>query len=248
MVSKEDAFTVLREWENRGRSLDAPSYIQTLAGLLPQLTENQVDFLWDRAISESRNEDHERKWFGEISLYTIALHLYKLTKHKRLSLLEKLNFTSFKNKKAAASLMFMKSVLLDKSDRVKLQKEAWEYAAPHCNDPLENSSDSSAHTLEWSNNDAKRMWIDTLIPDFDLDAAWSLWKDYVLKAEAGILELDEYNKTHTQIIFLAKILPAEYVKEALTDQKVFVEKIEPKFNRYKIFVTDLRTILEAPRT
>lgn len=245
MVSKEDAFTVLREWENRGRFLDTPSYIQTLESSLPQLAENQVDFLWDRAVRESSNEDHEHKWFGEISLYTIALHLYKLPKHKHLFLLEKLNFTSFTNKKAAASLMFMKSVLLDKSDRVKLQKEAWEYATPHCNDPLVNSSDSSAHTLEWGNNDANRMWIDTLIPNFDLDTAWSLWKDYVLKAEAGTLKLDEYNNIHTQIIFLAKIIPVEYVKEALNDQKVFAQKIEPKFNRYEIFITELRKILEA---
>jgi len=210
--NESDQFSKLRNW---GGVFDIPSYAHAVNECLPYLSDDEVVFLWKRAVNEKNSDDDERQWFGEITIGNIVSYLPDSVRKQYIS---NLDLRYFRNKKVQAILLLQLSKLSTGETRADLQKEAWTCSAYHCNDPIKNPSDSHAAALEWSDtkDDGEKMvWIDTVIDMYDSLVIQEIWESYIAKAKFG--EVERKDEFVSQVSHLAKKLPNEAITQACFD-------------------------------
>jgi hypothetical protein len=201
-----EMFDELRNW--RG-AIDTPSYAHAVNERLPDLSNDEIVFLWNRALAEQKSDDDERQWFGEITIANIVSFLPNEVRRKDIP---NLDLSTFSNKKVKAILLLQLSKLSTGDKREELQKEAWENAAFYCDDPIENPSSMHASALKWSSSKEdsdNEVWIDTIIYQFDSAVIHAIWQDYLSQAQSGnISRKDEFAR---QVHHLAKKLPSDKI-------------------------------------
>lgn len=211
-----EAFNALKRWNDWG-SIDTPSYAHAVNTLIPYLYEEQVLFLWERAIKELESDDSEHRYFGEITIAGIAPFL---PYSKKGSLLESIDTSSVKNEKVMAVLLLEKSSCLCGDERIALQIESWQYAANHYNSPRYSQSCMYANTLEWKDSDSKTDstkfvgWLEYFLSNLEQDAILSVWQAHISKVPL-IKYGEDKIRFFGQLRSLASNIPADYIVQAL---------------------------------
>lgn len=205
-------FDELRNW--RG-AIDTPSYAHAVNERLPYLSEKEIVFLWERAVSEQKSHDSERQWFGEITMGNIFSYLPDNLRKQNIS---RLDLNTFSNEKVKTIFLLHLSEFSTGETREALQKEAWMCSISHINDPVKNTSDTHAFALEWSGregHDKHLVWIDTIIDKYDIAVINDIWSSYITQAQLGKIEHND--EFVSQIFHLARKLPRDIVLQACYD-------------------------------
>ena len=191
-VSKH-AWMILSEWDERISDYAYNEYMWALKICLPFLSQEQLTFIWDRALKErQRDDDNDSKLFADISFGLIAPYIAKEEANTKLD-----DLFTFSSERVYSPKMAVAIAALGNHFPGELQKKA--------------------HELAWkiayrhrSNEDAFKEIIKHLHPDMIMHEWNRTISEYMSEGERSGYEAFQ------QLNGLAYGIPQEYIKTACT--------------------------------
>jgi len=193
---------------------DVSDYPKAIQRLGPDLNQEQLIFLWERAVEDLRSDDTEFVWFAQFTLRNLA-SIFPLNLRKTIitdELIRELKLAMKTRQDIISSIIFSKSQVISGSEQIKLQINA-----------VENLFFRSSDNNYRINSDLHK-WIASNGPALDNEVVLWLWKKCTEIALTGMP--GEKPNFYGLATTLAKILPKEHIDKACLDCYRFYQSIQ----------------------